>query len=609
MIYLQFIQTEAVALTAVGVRTRKMKKRHTKNTMKHETHLIIMPIMHRMTMAPLSRLLLLGLLVAATHVAAFQRSSIPSSRTTNGNVASLISRASSFPSQQRETDDVASYFTDSRTLSSSRRPIVAGNWKLNPETADEAVNLFNLLPANFVNHRTNASSENTDATEPPEVLVFPPFPYLKDALDLLEGSGIKVGAQNVGLFTSGAYTGEVSARMVHSMGVEYVIFGHSERRCLFEETDQDINAKLHLSLKQPGLQVISCVGETDEEYESELLASVCDCQIKKGLKDVTAADLERIVIAYESIWAIGTGKVATPQQAQIAHVTVRKSLSDMYGHEAAAQVRIQYGGSVKAENVDELMAMPDVDGALVGGASLDADSFTRIVDGASSSNSISQSSSRPKELTARLCVSTKNVLGESPVWSVKDQALYWISAPEEEVWNLGLCSAPCKRHGRLFGISGGTGLFGIDNSNNENQRATENEIDDTQTDPTRMLLLQQEGLLDRINRSKLDRINRSLRFRWFAKEISFFWHGNHICRCVLSQERQRRQAINAEGVVQCLVVKISLDALLLHTFIQRTAVLDKIHDGQRIPTRGRQTRDSQLVHGAKSRTAGNAFGK
>jgi hypothetical protein len=176
MIYLQFIQTEAVALTAVGVRTRKMKKRHTKNTMKHETHLIIMPIMHRMTMAPLSRLLLLGLLVAATHVAAFQRSSIPSSRTTNGNVASLISRASSFPSQQRETDDVASYFTDSRTLSSSRRPIVAGNWKLNPETADEAVNLFNLLPANFVNHRTNASSENTDATEPPEVLVFPPFP-------------------------------------------------------------------------------------------------------------------------------------------------------------------------------------------------------------------------------------------------------------------------------------------------------------------------------------------------------------------------------------------------------------------------------------------------
>jgi hypothetical protein len=393
------------------------------------------------------------------------------------------------------------------------------------------------------------------------------------------------------------------------MGVEYVIFGHSERRCLFEETDQDINAKLHLCLKQPGLQVISCVGETDEEYESELLASVCDCQIKKGLKDVTAADLERIVIAYESIWAIGTGKVATPQQAQIAHVTVRKSLSDMYGHEAAAQVRIQYGGSVKAENVDELMAMPDVDGALVGGASLDADSFTRIVDGASSSNSISQSSSRPKELTARLCVSTKNVLGESPVWSVKDQALYWISAPEEEVWNLGLCSAPCKRHGRLFGISGGTGLFGIDNSNNENQRATENEIDDTQTDPTRMLLLQQEGLLDRINRSKLDRINRSLRFRWFGKEISFFWHGNHICRCVLSQERQRRQAINAEGVVQCLVVKISLDALLLHTFIQRTAVLDKIHDGQRIPTRGRQTRDSQLVHGAKSRTAGNAFGK
>jgi triosephosphate isomerase len=332
-----------------------------------------------------------------------------------------------------------SRYDDSRTLSFSRRPIMAGNWKLNPETFDKATNLLKLLHANFVNHRDDDGSDNV-----PEVVVFPPFPFLSEALNLLEGSGIKVGAQNVGLFTNGAYTGEVSASMVQSMGVDYVMLGHSERRMIFEETDADINAKVHLCLAQAGLHIILCVGETDEEYESELLSSVTDCQIKKGLRGVTTADLERIVIAYEPVWAIGTGKVATPEQAQIAHVTVRKSLSEMYGHEVAHQMRIQYGGSVKADNVDDIMAMPDVDGALVGGASLDADSFTRIVDGGTRSQTLS-SSRGPKELTARLCVPTKNVLGESPVWSVKDQALYWISAPEEEVWTWNLKDPAYRR--------------------------------------------------------------------------------------------------------------------------------------------------------------------
>lgn len=330
------------------------------------------------------------------------------------------------------------WYEDSFTKTSRRRPVMAGNWKLNPATFGEASNLLKLLSSNFVNHRT--SSESDDA---PEVVVFPPFPFLSTAITLLEGSGIKVGAQNVGLQTTGAYTGEVSASMVRSMGCDYVMLGHSERRALFGESDSDINAKLHLCLKEPGLGIILCVGETEEEFESDLLKSVVDIQLKKGLLNVDKAALDRIIIAYEPVWAIGTGKVATPEQAQVAHLAVRQTLTDLYGPDAARSVRIQYGGSVKPDNVDDLMSMPDVDGALVGGASLTADSFTRIVDGGVRPGTLSLT--RPKELTARECVSTKNVLGESPVWSVRDQALYWISAPEEEVWTWNLKDAPYRR--------------------------------------------------------------------------------------------------------------------------------------------------------------------
>jgi triosephosphate isomerase len=253
--------------------------------------------------------------------------------------------------------------------------VIAGNWKLNPKTITEASQLLKLLHANFVNHRTPAQLDV-------EVVVFPPFPFLLEALLVLQGSGIKVGAQNVALQTSGAYTGEVSASMVRSIGVDYVMLGHSERRAIFGESDADINKKIHLCLAEPGLGIILCVGETEDEYESKLLASVCDVQIRKGLKGVGITDLSRIIIAYEPVWAIGTGKVATPEQAQVAHTVIRKTLADMYGYQAADSVRIQYGGSVNPENVDSLMNMPDVDGALVGGASLTADSFTRIVDGA-----------------------------------------------------------------------------------------------------------------------------------------------------------------------------------------------------------------------------------
>ena len=148
---------------------------------------------------------------------------------------------------------------------------------------------------------------------------------------------------------------------------------------VFEETEAEINAKVHLCLAQAGLQIILCVGETDEEYESELLSSVCDCQIKKGLRDVTAADMDRIAIAYEPVWAIGTGKVATKEVAQSVHATCRAIVAEIYGQETADAVRILYGGSVSPESVDELMSMPDIDGALVGGASLDATKFGRII--------------------------------------------------------------------------------------------------------------------------------------------------------------------------------------------------------------------------------------
>jgi len=198
---------------------------------------------------------------------------------------------------------------------------------------------------------------------------------------MLEGTGIKVGAQNCALQTSGAHTGEVAVSMLRSIGCDYVLLGHSERRSIYGETEADINAKVHLCLESdPSLGVILCVGETEEEYDSGLLRSIVDVQIKKGLANVNQRDVSRIVIAYEPVWAIGTGKVATPEQAQIAHEAVRQTLADMFGA-ASDTVRIQYGGSVTPDSIDSLMIMPDVDGALVGGASLSADSFSRIVEG------------------------------------------------------------------------------------------------------------------------------------------------------------------------------------------------------------------------------------
>ena len=393
----------------------------------------------------------LAAVAGARYVGAF---TIPTSSVSNvlrHRTSSTRSRIVTLHSQSPFNGGESAWYEDSLTAPASRqrRPILAGNWKLNPSTLPEACNLLNLLASNFINH-DRASPPHRDTSDPlaPEVIVFPPFPYLSTAVSILEGTGIKVGAQNIGLQKSGAHTGEVAASMVRSLGCDYVLLGHSERRSIYKEGEGDINAKVHLCLEEVGLGVILCVGETEAEYDAGLLESVVDMQIKKGLSGASAQDLERIVVAYEPVWAIGTGKVATPDQAQVAHIAVRRTLATMFGYDAAQAIRVQYGGSVTPESIEALMAMPDVDGALVGGASLTADSFSRIVDGAGGVPAAV--SPRPRELTAREVVSTKNVLGESPVWSVRDQALYWISAPEEEVWMWNQRDAPFRR---LYGTT------------------------------------------------------------------------------------------------------------------------------------------------------------
>ena len=258
----------------------------------------------------------------------------------------------------------------------TRRPIIAGNWKLNPSNKNEAIELLQGLKAKY--------QGNNDV----DVVVFPPLPFLSDALSILYGTGIKVGAQTASSYEKGAYTGEIAPSMLASSGCSYVLLGHSERRTIFGESDTYINDKMKACLNEADLKVVLCIGETLAEYEAGLLNSVVDTQLRKGLAGVSAQDLlnDRVIIAYEPVWAIGTGLVATPDQAQAAHVVIRNTLSSMYADvpTVASSMRIQYGGSVKPDSVKDLMAMPDVDGTLVGGASLSADSFTQIVAGSSS---------------------------------------------------------------------------------------------------------------------------------------------------------------------------------------------------------------------------------
>ena len=214
---------------------------------------------------------------------------------------------------------------------------------------------------------------------PANQLLPPPFTTIPSVLNALGGCGcIAIGAQNVSQYDNGAYTGEISTSMLQELGLKYVVLGHSERRQYFGETDAIINAKIKKAIAA-GITPIFCIGETKDERLGGILEPVLEIQLKGGLKDLTPEEVANLVIAYEPVWAIGTGLTATSKEAQEAHAFIRKVVADVFGADTAAKVRIQYGGSVKPENVEELMAQPDIDGALVGGASLKPESFAALV--------------------------------------------------------------------------------------------------------------------------------------------------------------------------------------------------------------------------------------
>ena len=243
-----------------------------------------------------------------------------------------------------------------------RRPIIAGNWKMN-NTAKEGVALIEAL-------KPLVSDANCD------VVVCVPAIDIPAAAEALKGSNIALGAQNVHFAPKGAYTGEISADMLKEYGVEYVIIGHSERRQYFGETDETVN-KRTLAALAAGLIPIVCIGETLEERESGKTEAVLDRQIEKGMKGID--DISKIVIAYEPVWAIGTGRTATAEQANETIGYIRKKVASVFCPKCAEKVRIQYGGSMNAGNAASLMAMPEIDGGLIGGASLKAPDFSAIV--------------------------------------------------------------------------------------------------------------------------------------------------------------------------------------------------------------------------------------
>ncbi len=246
-----------------------------------------------------------------------------------------------------------------------RKKIVAGNWKMN-KTIEEAVALVEGLKI-----------ELADVTGV-EAVVCPPFTTLKTVSDLIADTEIKLGSQNMSSEDDGAYTGEVSHTMLKELFVKYVILGHSERREYYKETDFWVNKKVKKALEK-NLRPIVCVGEKLEDRESGNTEKVVEEQVRGSLADITAEQFENVVVAYEPVWAIGTGKTATAEQAQEVHAFIRGIIADMVGQEAADGLRIQYGGSMKPANAAELMSQPDIDGGLIGGAALDAASFAGIV--------------------------------------------------------------------------------------------------------------------------------------------------------------------------------------------------------------------------------------
>ena len=247
-----------------------------------------------------------------------------------------------------------------------RKPVIAGNWKMY-KLLDEAVQTALALKPLVANANHC------------EVVVAPVFTALKTVADRLEGSNVHVSAQDCATQNAfGAQTGEIAPTMLKDVGCSHVIIGHSERRQFFGETDESVNKKTKATL-EAGLTAIICVGEMLSEREVGGAQSVVETQLNGGLRGLTVADMERIIIAYEPVWAIGTGKTATPEQAQEMHGYIRRKIEESHGKQVSDSVRILYGGSVKPDNIAELMSQADVDGALVGGASLEAESFSKIV--------------------------------------------------------------------------------------------------------------------------------------------------------------------------------------------------------------------------------------
>jgi triosephosphate isomerase (TIM) len=247
-----------------------------------------------------------------------------------------------------------------------RRKVIAGNWKMNNDLK-ETQNLLSKLSSGI-------SMDNLNC----DVIVCPPFISLFEAHILLKDTKIKLGAQNMYFESSGAFTGEISAAMLRSVGCEYVILGHSERRTIFGETDDLINNKIKKA-NVGGLIPIFCIGELLEEREAGITEKIIEKQIKSGLKDISSDEMRKMILAYEPVWAIGTGKTASPEQAQEVHEFIRNLINEKYGVSISESIIIQYGGSVTPNNAGELLFQKDIDGALVGGASLKADSFISII--------------------------------------------------------------------------------------------------------------------------------------------------------------------------------------------------------------------------------------
>ena len=246
-----------------------------------------------------------------------------------------------------------------------RVPVIAGNWKMHKLRGEAELFIQEL-------------SGQIDQAEGMEIVICPPFSALESVIRSAQATNLQIGAQNVFWEKEGAFTGEVSPSMLQDLGCRYVICGHSERRQYFGETDEMVNRRLKAALIA-GLIPIFCLGETLEERESGVTFSVCQRQVEQGLSGLTSEQAAQIVVAYEPVWAIGTGRTATPQDAEEVISFIRSLITERFGASTGEQVRIQYGGSVKPENIKEIMAQANVDGVLVGGASLQADSFAKII--------------------------------------------------------------------------------------------------------------------------------------------------------------------------------------------------------------------------------------